>query len=47
MGTRSLREVNTPYTVSTEDEAIGRDTIIVRRDGKPIAVVLPMPSIKP
>lgn len=41
MTARILKEVNAPYTINTEDEAVGRDTIIVRREGKPIAVVLP------
>lgn len=41
MADRTLKEVSTPYTVNAEDEAVGRDTIIVRREGKPIAVVLP------
>ncbi len=38
---RTLKEVNTPYIVNAEDEAIGRDTVIIRRNGEPIAVVLP------
>ena len=41
MAPRALREVNAPYTVNSEDEAIGRDTIIIRRDGEPVAVVVP------
>jgi len=36
-----IREVQTPYTINPADEAIGRDTIIIRRDHQPIAVVLP------
>ena len=38
---RTLKEVSAPYTVSAEDESIGRETVIVHRDGKPVAVVLP------
>ncbi len=41
MTARTLREVSVPYTVNAEDETIGRDTIIIRRNGEPIAVVLP------
>jgi hypothetical protein len=41
MATHTLREVSAPYTVNADDEAIGRDTIVIRRNGEPIAVVLP------
>jgi hypothetical protein len=41
MATHTLKEVSVPYTVNAEDEAIGRDTIVIRRNDKPIAVVLP------
>jgi hypothetical protein len=41
MTARMLKEVNAPYTVNAEDEAVGRDTIVIRRNGEPIAVVLP------
>ena len=41
MTTRTLKEVSVPYTVNAEDEAIGRDTIVIRRNGEPIAVVIP------
>jgi len=41
MADRALKEVNAPYTVNADDEAIGRQTIIIRRNDKPIAVVLP------
>lgn len=41
MADRMLKEVNAPYTVNAEDEAVGRDTIVIRRNGEPIAVVLP------
>ena len=41
MVAHTLKEVSMPYTVSAEDEAIGRDTIVIRRNGEPIAVVLP------
>ena len=36
-----LREVNAPYTVNPDDEAIGRETIIIRRNGEPVAAVVP------
>ena len=36
-----LREVNAPYTVNADDEAIGRETIIIRRNGEPVAAVVP------
>ena len=41
MTTHMLKEVSIPYTVNAEDEAIGRDTIVIRRNNQPIAVVLP------
>ncbi len=41
MTPHTLKEVNAPYTVDAEDEAIGRETIIIRRNDEPIAVVLP------
>jgi len=41
MATHTIKEVSLPYTVNAEDEAIGRDTIVIRRNDKPIAVVLP------
>jgi hypothetical protein len=41
MATHTLKEVSTPYTVSAEDEAVGRDTIVIRRNGEPVAVVIP------
>ncbi|HET7089609.1 MAG TPA: DUF5678 domain-containing protein [Anaerolineae bacterium] len=41
MARQALREVNAPYTVNSEDEAIGRDTIVIRRSGEPVAVVVP------
>ena len=41
MATHTLKEVSVPYTVSAEDEAIGRDTIVIRRNGEPVAVVIP------
>jgi len=37
-----LREVTTPYTVNPDDEAIGRETIIIRRDGEPVAAIVPL-----
>ncbi len=41
MNARTLREVNAPYTVNPDDEALGRDTIIIHRDGKPVAALVP------
>ena len=41
MAPQTLKEVSVPYTVNPEDEAIGRDTIIIRRNGEPVAVVVP------
>jgi hypothetical protein len=41
MSTHTLKEVSVPYTVNAEDEAIGRDTIVIRRNGEPVAVVIP------
>lgn len=41
MSTRPLREVNAPYTVDPADESIGRDTVIIRRNGEPVAAVIP------
>jgi hypothetical protein len=36
-----IREVQAPYTVNLDDEAVGRETIILQRDGKPVAAVVP------
>ena len=41
MTTHGLREVNAPYTVNPDDEAIGRETVIIRRNGEPVAAVVP------
>ncbi len=41
MVTHTLKEVSVPYTVNAEDETVGRDTIVIRRNGEPIAVVIP------
>jgi hypothetical protein len=41
MATHTLREVSVPYTVNADDEAVGRDTIVIRRNGEPVAVVIP------
>ncbi len=40
--THTLREVQAPYTVDPADEAVGREAILIRRDGEPVAVVVPM-----
>ena len=36
-----IREVQAPYTVNLNDDAVGRETIILQRDGKPVAAVVP------
>jgi hypothetical protein len=36
-----IREVQAPYIVNLDDEAVGRETIILQRDGVPVAVVVP------
>jgi hypothetical protein len=41
MATHTLKEVSVPYLVNADDEAIGRDTIVIRRNGEPVAVVIP------
>jgi len=41
MSEKTLREVQAPYVIDPADEAIGRDTIIIRRENRPIAVVVP------
>jgi Family of unknown function (DUF5678) len=41
MSSHTLKEVSVPYTVNIEDEAVGRDTIVIRRNGEPVAVVIP------
>jgi hypothetical protein len=41
MTTHTLREVSAPYTVNPDDEAVGRDTIIITRNGVPVAAVVP------
>ena len=41
MTQQTLREVNAPYTVNPDDQATGRETIIIRKDGEPIAAVVP------
>ena len=38
---QKIREVQTPYIVKAGDEAIGKDTIFIKQDGEPIAVILP------
>ena len=41
MTRQTLREVNAPYTVDPDDESVGRETIIIRRNGEPVAAVVP------
>ena len=41
MPNQTLREVSAPYLVNPADEALGRETIIVRRNGEPVAAVVP------
>jgi len=38
---RNFREVSAPYIVNPEDESVGRETILIRRNGELIAAVLP------
>lgn len=38
MATHAVRDVQAPYTVNPDDEAVGRDTIIIHRGGEPVAV---------
>jgi hypothetical protein len=40
MAAQPLKEVSVLHTVDAEDEAIGRDTIVIRRSGEPVAVVV-------
>ncbi len=42
MSEQTLREVNAPYLVNPDDETIGRETIIIRRNGEPVAVMAPL-----
>ena len=41
MSKKAVREVETPYVINATDEAIGRETIIIRRENRPVAVVVP------
>jgi len=41
MTMQKIHEVQTPYIVKSEDEAIGKDTIFIKQDGEPIAVIVP------
>jgi hypothetical protein len=41
MAAHTLKEVSVPYTVDAGDEAVGRDTIVIQRNGEPVAVVIP------
>ena len=41
MAPRTIKEVNAPYIVDAEDKSIGRETIIIRHNGEPVAVILP------
>jgi len=41
MAPRTIKEVNAPYIVDAEDKSIGRETIIIRHDGEPVAVIVP------
>ena len=41
MAPRTIKEVNAPYVVDTEDKAFGRETIIIRHNGEPVAVIVP------
>lgn len=41
-----IREIQAPYTLAVDDEAIGRETIVLQRGGKPVAVVVPYEEYK-
>ena len=41
MTSKHFREVNVPYTVNPNDESVGRETIVIQRDGEPIAAIVP------
>lgn len=41
MTMQKIREVQTPYLVKSEDEAIGKATIFIKQNGEPIAVIVP------
>jgi prevent-host-death family protein len=36
-----MRETNAPYLVGADDQALGTETIVIQRNGRPIAVVVP------
>jgi hypothetical protein len=37
-----LKEAHTPYTLAIEEEALTREPFILERDGKSVAVVIPI-----
>jgi hypothetical protein len=37
-----LKEAHTPYTLAIEEEALSREPFILERDGKSVAVVIPI-----
>src|ERR671932_337965 len=39
--TDTIKEVSAPYTIRIDDETLGDETIVIHRNGSPIAVVLP------
>jgi hypothetical protein len=41
MTAKTLREISAPYLVGADDQALGVETIVIQRDGRPIAVVVP------
>ena len=41
MTQRIFREVQAPYVVNPDDETVGRETIILKRGGEPIAAIVP------
>lgn len=38
----TLKESQAPYTLSTAEEVLTQEPLILERDGKPVAVVIPM-----
>ena len=43
MSEQHIREVQAPYTIRLDDQAVGRETIIIHQKGKPVAAIVPYP----
>ncbi len=37
-----LRESRAPYILAVDDEALGREPVVLERDGRPVAVIVPV-----